>query len=120
MLMKVKEAITVLESENCKLTIEMICQHMGIDSSNLRHYSSAISFAREVTKEKQRQYKEKQFPIEEERLVHAVSGAIQQLQSQGLPVTLAAVAKMLHIGKKRLKGFPKVKLILNEAGSLCK
>ncbi len=106
MMTKVKEAIRVLEENNCKITHSTICKQLDVPTTNLHFYPSVIVFVQNTVKEKQKQYKEKQLSLEEELLLQSVLVAIRQLQSQGLTISYTAIAKMLHTDPRKLKKFP--------------
>jgi len=93
------------------LTIELLAEESGIKSDMIKYYPELRAFAEQCVEESV----QRQIGQQNAELLERMHNAIQTLKSLDRPISKAAIIKVLHIPKHRLKACPQVKEILKQA-----
>jgi DNA-binding XRE family transcriptional regulator len=95
------------------ITRTAMSKRMNMNISILYYYRSVDAYLKEVIDKDRQQRLRSQFQTREEELENLVLKAIEQLHQDGQSVTLRAIAGIVHVDRKSLMRYPRVKAILD-------
>lgn len=111
---KVRLAYDQLIAREEPVTITAICQTIPVSVPTLSRYPRVQAFLASVISNRRYQTLRRKAQLHEETLVAEVNQAIDHLKIEGHPVTQAAIAELVHLTVQRLRGYPTIKVLLDQ------
>ena len=111
----VQVAIDRCKASGQPITRESLDSMVGASKTNLARYPSVKELMNQAIAEDRQQRNRLRFQRREEELLEQVLDAIRQLQNEGERVTVADVARKIHVSASILYDYPRVKTTLERA-----